>query len=360
MRFSNPLAGISNPFAKKGPCCGIDLGTGWAKLVRLSARSGKAPGLDFFGRFAWEKEEREQPQATGKRLATFWSGLGLKDKVGISSMAGRSVIIKRITLEVTDAKEVADIIHRDAKQHIPFDISEVFLDFHILEGTEKKRKMDVLLVASKMDMVIDLETAFEKSGIGLSIVDVDAFALSNCFEFNYPEYGEGCTYLVDIGAKQSIFCVYAGKQPIFFREVSFGGQQITDSLAREMEIPAAQAEMVKINGPDPAQMSRAAKAGGAVEETVARWGNELQRLISFYRGNVQDAPVGERLLVSGGGSLLDMLPEVLGQEMKLPVERLDPWKKMYLDPGRVDVEYAAQTASQYVVPTGLALRSLFP
>jgi type IV pilus assembly protein PilM len=349
---------IHNPFAKKNPSCGLDLGSGWAKVVRLSSTT-RGAALESIGRMVWLPSDWDKPEKAAHKLAEFWASLELRDKVVISSMAGHAVIIKRVSFSFSSEKELAEIIQRDSKQYIPFDINDVYLDYQILGNGKKDKSAEVLLVASKKTVVHDLEDVLTRCGLGLAIVDVDAFALSNCFEFSYPEYINEANYLIDIGAQQSIFCVYWNGQPVFFREVSFGGQQITNAIAKILDVNKSEAEKIKVNGPNGLNEGQQEQIVQELRSIFHSWAMELQRLIGFYQSTVQDAELGKRLFLAGGGSLIQGLLPAFKANIGIDVLHLDPWKKVDLDLNRFDQNYLRQVGPQFAVPMGLALRSMY-
>lgn len=64
-------------------------------------------------------------------------------------MAGHAVIVKRVTFEADSQKALGEIVMKEARQYIPFDINDVFLDYQVLGTGQKENTFDVLLVASK-------------------------------------------------------------------------------------------------------------------------------------------------------------------------------------------------------------------
>jgi type IV pilus assembly protein PilM len=348
---------IHNPFAKKTPSCGLDLGSGWAKVVRLST-AAKVPALDCVGRMVWLPSDWDKPEKTAQKLSEFWGSLGLRDKVVISSMAGHAVIIKRATFSFGSEKELAEIINRDFKQYIPYDMKDVYYDYQVMGSGKKEKTYEVTLVASKRTMVHDLEDVLSRCGLGLSIIDVDAFALSNCFEHSYPEYAGEANYLIDIGSQQSVFCVHLKGQPVFFREVSFGGQQITNAIAKSLDVSKADAEKIKFNGPEGLTGAQQERIVQELRSCYSDWALELQRLIGYYQSMVPDAEPAKRLFLAGGGSMIKGLTQSFHNSMGIEVLHLDPWKNVQLDQNRFDRDYLKEVGPQFVVPMGLALRSI--
>src|SRR5688572_31977513 len=103
-----------------------------------------------------------------------------------TSLSGHSVIIKKIQLPAMPQEELAESIQWEAEQYIPFDINDVRLDYVVLaEGEPGRDNMEVLLVAVKRDKVNDYVSVISQTGRTAALVDVDAFALQNCYEVNY-------------------------------------------------------------------------------------------------------------------------------------------------------------------------------
>ena len=101
-----------------------------------------------------------------------------------TAVSGNAVIVKKISLPQMSQEELAESIHWEAEQYIPFDIQDVALDYEVIEGGGGGN-MDVLLVAVKKDKISDYTSAISQAGRNASIVDVDVFALQNCYEVNY-------------------------------------------------------------------------------------------------------------------------------------------------------------------------------
>ena len=125
-----------------------------------------------------------------------------KAKDVVASLSGNAVIVKKIALPVMTDAELAESIHWEAEQYIPFDIQDVHLDYQVLDrgtGEAGKQTMDVLLVAAKQDKIADYTGVISQAGRNAVIVDVDAFAVQNCYEANYG-VSPGVTVLLNAGA----------------------------------------------------------------------------------------------------------------------------------------------------------------
>lgn len=129
------------------------------------------------------------------------ASLGIKIKDVVCSISGNSVIIRKIVLPAMPQEELEDQISWEAEQYIPFDINDVNMDFQILSpDSNDPSKMNVLLVASKKDIVNDYVAVFNEAGMQLSVVDIDSFAVQNAFEVNHDYSSDDILALVNIGA----------------------------------------------------------------------------------------------------------------------------------------------------------------
>lgn len=341
----------------KTPLCGLDLGSSWAKTVKISGK-GKSPSLETFGRLPWTAGDMDNASSQGKKVRVLMDHLALKDKVVISSMAGHSVIVKRVFFKARSAKEMEQTIYKEARQYIPFDLNDVYLDFQVMNKEDKQETMEVMLVASKKKVVQDVMEVMEHSDLSLGILDVDAFALSNCFEFNYPELAHEPAYLLDIGGTQSIFSIFWQSQPVFFREMSFGGKQLTDILASRLDISRAEAEKIKLKGPAPENGPENLEIIKEMSDTIKSWSDEVKRLIGFYQTSFPDAGQARKIFLSGGGSLLWGIDSIFQDELDIETTHLDPWKNIQTPLNDFDPKYLDSVKPQFAVATGLALRGV--
>jgi Tfp pilus assembly PilM family ATPase len=103
---------------------------------------------------------------------------------------GHSVIVKNIVLPQMTEDELQESFAWHAEEHIPFDISDVNLDYHVTNRSDDA--IHVLLAACKRDKVANLKQAIQLAGKQPTVVDVDAFALQNCYELNYDPQARSC------------------------------------------------------------------------------------------------------------------------------------------------------------------------
>jgi type IV pilus assembly protein PilM len=103
-----------------------------------------------------------------------------------TSVSGHSVIVKRIAVSAASEQELELAVHQEALQNIRFDLADVNLSYYVLgpaPGTGNA--LDVLLLAVKREKIQGHTSVLEQANKTPAIMDIDAFALQNAFEFSY-------------------------------------------------------------------------------------------------------------------------------------------------------------------------------
>jgi type IV pilus assembly protein PilM len=270
-----------------------------------------------------------------------------------TSLSGHSVIIKKIQLPSMTEAELAESIQWEAEQYIPFDINDVNLDYVVL-GQTGGDTMDVLLVAVKKDRIADYTSVVVQGGKEPVLVDVDVFALQNAYETNYG-LGDETVALVNVGASvMNINIIHHGAS-IFWRDVAFGGNQFTEAIQRELNLPREDAERVK-HGDRVAEHSIQQVLGvlNSVSEDLAA---ELQKTIDFF---VATSSVDrlDRIVLAGGCAQVLNLDEVLKERFQVAVEVMNPFRNIRYSESDFDPEWINRHAPAMSVAVGLAVRQV--
>ena len=238
-RQTGTLEGVFNMFGggKQKALVGLDIGSSSIKAVELkSTKQGYE--LMSFGLEALAQDTvvdgaiMDAPLVAGA-ISNIFDAQKVKTRNVATAVSGHSVIVKRVTLPAMSEDELYDRIQSEASQHIPFDIADVNLDHQLLEAVDSQ--MDVLLVAVKKDKILNHTNVLAQAGKASSVVDIDAFALQNCFEVNYdPDPGQTVALLnVGCASVMNINIVRNGIPLFTLRDVSVGGNQYVDVLCKK-------------------------------------------------------------------------------------------------------------------------------
>ena len=263
------------------------------------------------------------------------------------------VIVKRLSLPAMDRAALAEAIPWEAEQYIPFDLADVHLDYQVVKSGGTPDMMDVLLVAARKDRIDDRTSVIEQAGRQPVILDVEAFALCNAYQVNYPDRSNPLAAIVHVGRSTTIACFLENGQPAFTRDISIGGRLYAETLQRELGVDAVTAERIQ-RGQIPSEVSRE-QALGLLRDASAQLILEIRKTVDFYRAT---APVEKlsRVVVSGGACGAEGLVEMLTAEFGAPVDVFDPFRRIAKPKGPVGPLGVDASGPAYSVAVGLALR----
>jgi type IV pilus assembly protein PilM len=281
---------------------------------------------------------------------------GVKTQGYATSQSGHSLIIKKIQVPAMAPEDLSEQIRWEAEQYIPFDINDVRLDYVVLsDGEPGHDNMDVLLVAIKRDKVNDYVSVISQAGRIPTLVDVDAFAIQNAFEANYDVDSSKVIALVNMGASVTNINVLVRGQTAFWRDISFGGNQFTEALQREFNLSFEQAERLKRGQPvDRFQPSDARSVLDGVSNELA---TEIQKTFDFFAATSSEGPVDE-IVLAGGCALTPNLQQVLRERFGVPIEVLDPLRRIHYREGDFDRDWLRSISPMLAVAVGLAIRKV--
>lgn len=363
------------PVAKKNQLVGLDIGSHSIKVAEiLNTKKGlilQSFGIAGLPHNAISEGSIKEMELVASVIKKLLSNLKVKNKNIATSISGFSVIVKKIIVDRRADSELEASIHDEAEQYIPFDISDVNLDFEILEtpsgeeGAQESEKdepekspasdsMDVMLVAAKKDMVEDYVSLLQLAGINPMILDVDAFALQNAFEISV-ENPDGCYALINVGAEELGINAVKDGVSIFTRDSSYGGSQITESIMNKFNVSFEEAEKIKLGGSKPGDHK--ADLEEIFTNVVSGWGQEIKRALDFLSSTYPDETI-EKLYLSGGSSRIPGFRKYLELETELPVEELNPFANLQINEKVFDPAYLSYMGPQAAVAIGLALRSI--
>jgi type IV pilus assembly protein PilM len=338
------------------PVVGLDIGSHSIKAILLEGnKSGlvlKSLGVANLPPEAiieGNVEEREIVVAAIKNLI---KSLKLKARHVSTSISGYSVIIKKISLPTQTREELAENIEVEAEQFIPFDISEVNVDFQIVgQGGASDSQMEVILAAAKKDVVSGYMGVLEEASLKPKIIDVDVFALENAFTYNYPDE-QATIGLVDIGANKMNINIIKNGMSLLTKDSAIGGARITGEIQDRFDVDYQTAEAIKIGGME-------APDQAAVEEIVSRavgnWAGEVRRAVDFMEASYP----GEKLkgiYLSGGSCRLQGLSAFFQKQLGVATRHFNPFAKIAYDQSKFDPAYIEYMGPQACICLGLALR----
>ena len=350
-------------FGKKDQLIGLDIGSSAIKIAEVvDTKNGYA--LKRFGFYdmpngAIEEGVIRNPEEVAETIREALRAHNIKTANAAISIGGYSVVVKKINVQAMTEEALQSTIHFEAEQYIPFDISDVNLDFQIMgESDHNPNQMSVLLVAAKKEMIADYVSVMEMAGLAPCIVDVDAFALQNIYELGYmgeDSTGDEFVALIDVGASKTSLNILRGRNSLFMRDVSLGCGQTNQKIVSMLDCTEDEAEEIKLNNNGDRLSSEGLK--DIESAVIADWCTEISRALDFFYSTYPEERI-QKILISGGGGNIFDFKKMLALRTSTEVETIDPFKAVSLGEGRIDDDYLKQMAPQAAICMGLAIRKV--
>ena len=339
-------------------CIGLDIGSSSIKAVQLK-KSKRGWQLQAFGM------EPLTPQtivdgtimdqgAVVDSIRSLWQRLRLKRKDVAIAIAGHSVIIKKIYVPPMNSAELAEQVPYEAEHHIPFARDDVQIDYEVVAGQTPSGQMELLLVAAKKEVVADYMQVVRDASLNPLVVDVAAFTAQNAFEVNYDLPPDETIGLYNVGAAISNINIIRGKNSLFTRDVTIGGNAFTEEIQKQLNVSQDEAEAYKIGGGLQEHGVVPQEVEGIMEGVAEAMAGEFQRSLDFFLATAGNTSLS-RICLAGGTAKVAALHRAIARRSRLPVEIIDAWRKVEVDP-KLDRQFLSAHSPESLVGLGLALR----
>ena len=279
----------------------------------------------------------------------------IKQKQCAIAISGYSVIVKRLRLANMTDEELADNISWEVQQHIPYEYSEVVYDTVVLSRNPAQNAMEILLVASKRDVVNDYIAVAREAGLDVRVVDVVSFALHNMVETIYGETKTSkCIGVVNIGASVTSISMMTGGVTQFTRDITIGGNQITEEIQKKLSVTREEAEAFKTG-----ETMGSAIIPQEVNEIIAQVSeliaNEIRRSLAFfYEASGRDAV--DELSLCGGVLKNETTLRTIEKNLQEHVRLADPYGTLRFNEKIYTHDTLQSLSLESAVAFGLALR----
>ena len=347
---------------KKQYSLGIDIGTKVIRAVEISGTKDKLTlenygevNLDVACKQFFRSFDKKNLNPAVNNIAIAIAGIieetGIKTKKVIFSLPDFATFSTTFELPPMSKKEMANAIGFEARKYIPLPLSELVLDWQLMNKESLKEKNKVLVMAVPKVIVEQYKSIAEKAGLELTALEAEAMALKRgVIKDNMP------TCLLEMGFQSTnINIVDDGFMKMSF-SFDVAGKDLTYSLSETLNIPAGEAEQIK-------------KEQGLNDSGNTKTSHILIPILSIIsektRTVIKDFEIKEgkkvaRVVLAGGTSMLPGIKEYFEKSLNqdstknLIIEIAEPFKNLNHPPA-LDKKMKEINAN-YAIALGEALR----
>ena len=294
-------------------------------------------------------------EAAAESVRRAWKKLATSTRQVAIALPAAHVITKKIIVLAGQREEALELqVESEANQYIPFALDEVNLDFQIVGPSPfSSDEIEVLIAASRKEKVEDRVAVVESAGLKPVVMDVESYAVFSSFELiekYLPGNGNNqIVALVDVGANAMNLTLIRHGIQLYVREQAFGGNQLTQDIARFFNLSFEEAEGEKRRNNLPENYE-----AELLQPFVESMALEVSRALQFFFTSTQFTHV-DHIVLSGGCAILPGAAEVVASRTQINTIIANPFAHMLLS-DRVNAKKLLSDASSLMTACGLALR----
>jgi type IV pilus assembly protein PilM len=217
-----------------------------------------------------------------------------------------------------------------------------------------KASSRVLLTAAPKTLVSKFVEIFKLAGLQLVLLESEAFAEVR----SLIGKDRSTIMIVDIGSLRTNILIVEKGIPFVTRSIATGGNAITQTIAKTLGIPAEQAESMKRD----IKSMQAFAPTGDLSPILSVLLKPILDEIRYSFNQYQSQEAGgqpkriEKIILTGGSSLLPRLSEFLTQQMSVNTYLGNPWARVVYPPDLRPV--LDEMGPRFAVTIGCAMRDI--
>ena len=341
------------------PTFGLDIGTSTTKLVQLTKNIEKyelvTAGSIASPSRALLSESLEDQEELVDTLKKLLDEVKPTTKKVITALPESQIFTRVIEMPLLSESELTSALKWEAEQYVPLPLSEVQLDWQILDTLSdekgKDSKMEILLVAAPKILVEKYIKIFSLADLEAVSIETEPIALNRALLNNNP--AAPTTLIISFGASTTDICIIKLGKLTFTRSISTGGLSLSRAIGQDLGFDLNQAEEYKRTyGLDASQLE--GKVMQSIKPVIDVVVNEIRRSLAYYIGKRPADPI-KRAVITGGSAKMPGLVVYLANSLGIEVQIGNPWENVNI-PASLKQKLTAD-ASEYATCIGLAERS---
>lgn len=362
---------------------GLDIGSSGVRGVEL-ASSGKAK-LNLIRSYeiplpegAVCRGEVIEPAVVGAALKRLWSQGGFKSKNVVLGIGNQGVIVRDLSVPKMSMKRIRESLPFQVQSMLQMPPSDSILDFYpTSESTgDQGEVVNGLLIAAEKAEILGNIRVVEKAGLTPIEVDLIPFALNRLLISRANL--SNTVALIDIGGDTTSIIISNNGVPSFVRIIPTGGDDLTRALKSELGLDVAAAEELKrsfklgaeqlagddlksqdakcrcAKCQDDAPISDNSRSKEILDSVTSELFASLRSTVNYFNNTHPQDPV-VHVLLTGGGSQLNGITEILTELIHVPVSQADAFSTITLP--RKKKANKLRVNSSMTVALSLAIRS---
>lgn len=266
--------------------------------------------------------------------------------------------VRVVELPHMSDSELDEAVQWAVKQHIPFDLEHVYLDWQQLPTPASQTNYQQVLVGAAPREVVDpLLEALDKSGLTVVALELESQALVRSLLPRDSVEVRG-VLIIDLGATATNIVYFDQGAMRFTTSVEQGGDDLTERLIQSLQLaPESAAEQKMVVGVRPST-GESSPVSSVLRESMKTLLERIERVIRQVTAQRDISPHAiQAILLAGGAAnlpgVIDLFAEIFPG---IPIQFANPWTNLLLDERTNAPPLSHADALHFATAFGLALR----
>jgi type IV pilus assembly protein PilM len=355
-----------NPFTSfHKSCLGIDIGSFSIKIVHLS-RIGKNKHLKNYVKFQFPSHDESffkvfsdkslllLSDKAGDILKSLLKKSGIREKKVFISIPDFSTFFPTFELPPMTKAELSKAVDFEARNHIPFSLSDVVFDWQEIKRKKEKGKIvnhKILLIAVPVKVVHQYQRLAALCNLNIRGLESEVFALVRSSVDNVEKREPIC--VVDIGYTTTTISIVKNGLLRVSHSFDISANDFTEAISKSLKIEWAEAEKIKSGtGMDP----RDKKIFPILCPQINLISQKIDKVSqNFYQ---KEGEKVKKVVLTGGASCLPGLKEYFKVFLKKDVYISNPFHASNISYHPLLEDQLKKVGPSFAISLGLALRGI--
>lgn len=304
---------------------GIDIGDSSLKMVEL-VKKGKKIILSNYGfsesLTSTKFTTMDDIDYLAKAILKVKNDLGITSTKAVVSLPTFAVFSSVINLYNVNKKTIADQVNEEAKKVIPLPLEEMVLDWKVIpaKSSDDLSNTKVFLTGSPKKLIKKYINIFNIAKVNLASLETETFSLIRSLVGN----DKSTVMIIELGANSTDFCIVKESIPFLNRSINISGATITRAISQNLGMDWERAEQFKFDlGMEAIGGEKSTEIPEVIMNAVGPIVNEVRYMLELFENSNNEKI--EKIILSGGGSLLVNLSNYLENLLNIRVIVGNPW-----------------------------------
>ncbi len=350
----------NNPF---DGAFGLDIGDLSLKLVQLSAAKKQKGQITYKIKNSRQialpigyivNGEIQQPEMVRKKLLQLLDKIGYGKKITspwvVADLPEPKTFLTSVEFDIPASQITKEDIEFQCQKHLPFDISNAYIDWQIAPQAEDQKTTRVLIGAVEKIAADSYTYLLQSANLQPIALEVEALAIARVL-IDQDRSGSGA--ILDLGATRSAIIIYDKGGVRFSTSLNFSGELINTALAQNLKMDYHKIEEMKIkNGLN--YIKEFPNYLKIIDELTQELVAQIKKAFDYYQNHYPNTQPIEKMVICGGMAEMENLLDTLARRLEIPCEFANCYQNIVTK--NLPAEYK-KTALTMISAIGLAMRA---